>query len=383
MDATQPFDATFFTPFPTFAKLRQHAPAQRVNTYGRDGWLVTRFGDAVSVLKDPRFVPKPPSGALLHTFPQLLNTEGLDHRRLCRAVSKGFTPRFTARLGSRARRRAHELIDEIEASQGREFDLIEAFVFPLPMDVVSDILGLPTSGRGWRRVWSTALFGLSALATSAQEEVTMFVDYLRELFEHKRTNPGDDLISALVRSEEGEDTPSEEELIEMLTLLLFAGHETVMNLLSNSVVALLSYPAQLAKLRAQPELAPLVVEELLRLEGPVTIVARRYAAENIQLGEQLIHAGETVLLAPASANHDEAHFTLDDVGIARELNKYLAFAHSVHYCLGAPLARLEAQEALAALLERFPKLTLGADTESLARRVNPTRGLRTLPLRYG
>ena len=211
----------------------------------------------------------------------------------------------------------------------------------------------------------------------------MFVDYLRELFEHKRTNPGDDLISALVRSEEGEDTPSEEELIEMLTLLLFAGHETVMNLLSNSVVALLSYPAQLAKLRAQPELAPLVVEELLRLEGPVTIVARRYAAENIQLGEQLIRAGETVLLAPASANHDEAHFTLDDVGIARELNKYLAFAHSVHYCLGAPLARLEAQEALTALLERFPKLTLGADTESLARRVNPTRGLRTLPLRYG
>ena len=283
MDTTQPFDATFFKdPFPAFAKLRQHAPVQKVNVYGQEGWLVTRFEDALTVLKDPRFVlavedQRPPEGPIFRVFPQLLNTDGLDHRRLRKMVSKGFTPRFIEGLRPGVRRRAHELIDEIEASGGA-FDFIGAFAFPLPIDVISDMLGLPVSDRSRLRAWSEALFDdldNFTLTSKHPEEMAEFMDYLKGLFEHKRTNPGDDLISALVRAEEGEDTLSEEELIGMVTMLIFAGHETTTNLLGNGMLALLTHPAQLAKLRAQPELMPSAVEELLRLETPVTMAAPR------------------------------------------------------------------------------------------------------------
>ena len=395
MDNTQEqFDATFFSdPFPTFAKLRRHAPVQKIDdVYGRGaGWLVTRFDDVLTVLKDPRFVlavedQRPTSGSLMRVYPNLTGTDGPYHRRLRRAVSKGFTPRFVEGLRPRVKRLAHELIDEIEAADGREFDFIGAFAFPLPIDVISYMLGLPTSDREKLRAWSEIIFDdLGGDTSQHPEEMAEFVIYLKGLFERKRTNPEDDLISALVRVEEGEDALSEEELIGMVTVLIFAGHETTKNLLGNGVLALLTHPEQLAKLRAQPELMPGAVEELLRLESPSTMVIPRYATEDIMLGEHLIRAGEMVVPSPSSANRDEAQFTdPETLDIARQLNKHIAFGQGVHYCLGAPLARLEAQEALAALLERFPELTLNADPENLTWRANPAlRGLSALPLRYG
>ena len=402
MQSTPSFGAGFSgDSFAAFAQLRQQAPVFKFSVYEHDAWLITRFEDVVAVLKDARFGLSPTRqlklsedaanaanvGPLDGTS-HLLSTDGLDHRRLRNLVSKGFTPKFVEGLRPQVRSLAQELIDAIEASGSREFDLIDSFAFPLPINVISGMLGLPLEDREKFRAWSDSMF--RAVGVTADEqldntaEMTAFTDYLLGLFELKRREPGDDLVSALVRAEDAGDTLSEQELISMVALLIFAGHETTVNLLGNGMLALLTHPAELAKLRAQPDLLGSAVEELLRLEGPVTLTAPRFALEDLTLGGQQIRAGEMVMAALSSANRDETQFTdPDELDIARKLNKHIAFGQGVHYCLGAPLARMEAEEALGALLERFPDLSLNAAPDTLTWRVNPQlRGLEALPLRY-
>lgn len=384
----------FANPFPALAHLRQDAPISKIKVGGRDTWLVTRFDDAVAVLKDDRFSLRPTGaaerrsvgvGGPLGSSPHLLSTDGLDHRRLRDLVGKGFTPRFVEGLRPQIEGIAQRLLDAIEASGARTFDFIEAFAFPLPIDVIMGMLGLPPADRTKFRHWSDAIFStIGSPDADSQADMDAFVAYLSGLFEEKRQHPGDDLISALVLNDGADDALSHEELIAMVMLLIFAGHETTVNLLGNGLLALLTRPEVLARLRAEPELMPSAVEELLRLEGPVTMPGPRFATEDVTLDGHTILAGESVLVALASANRDESRFKdPDELDIARELNKHLAFGQGVHYCLGAPLARLEAQVALAAVLDRFPNLALDADPAALAWRANPAlRGLQTLPLRY-
>ena len=384
--------------FAAFAQLRQQAPVFKFRAYEHDAWLVTRFEDVVAVLKDARFGVSPnrhlnvSEGATnlgpLDETPNLLSTDGLDHRRLRNLVSKSFTPKFVEGLRPQVQSLARELIDAIEASGSREFDLVDSFAFPLPINVISGMLGLPLEDREKFREWSDSMFRAVGVTADQQfdntAEMAAFTNYLLELVELKRRQPGNDLVSALVRAEDKGDTLDEQELISMVALLIFAGHETTVNLLSNGMLALLTHPAELAKLRAQPDLLGSAVEELLRLEGPVTLTAPRFALEDLTLGGQQIRAGEMVMAALSSANHDEAQFTdPDELNIARKLNKHIAFGQGVHYCLGAPLAWMEAEEALRALLERFPDLSLNADPDTLPWRVNPQlRGLEALPLKY-
>lgn len=401
MQSTPPSDASFFGDSAAFAQLRQQAPVYKFRVYEHDAWLITRFEDIVAVLKDPRFglgatrqlklsedAASSASVGPLDGTPHLLSTDGLDHRRLRSLVSKGFTPKFVEGLRPQVQSLARELIDAIEASGDREFDLIDSFAFPLPINVISGMLGLPLEDREKFREWSDSMFKAVGVTADRQldntAEMAAFTDYLLGLFELKRRSPGDDLVSALVRAEDAGDTLSEQELISMVALLIFAGHETTANLLGNGLLALLTHPAELAKLRAQPDLLGSAVEELLRLEGPVTLTAPRFALEDLTLSGQQIRAGEMVMAALSSANHDETQFTdPDELDIARGLNKHIAFGQGVHYCLGAPLARMEMEEALKMLLERFPDLALNTAPDALTWRVNPQlRGLEALPLRY-
>ncbi|WP_102124752.1 cytochrome P450 [Deinococcus planocerae] len=332
-------------------------------------WLIARFDDAVSALKDQNLalgqfwegVPEV-GGNVQAAFPNVLNTDGLDHRRLRALVSEGFTPRFVESLRPRVRHLAHELIDAIEATGGRGFDLMEAFAAPLPIRVISDMLGLPAGDHERLRVWADQLTDdIGQRMSGYPESMEAFKAYLRALFEHQRARPGDDLVSAMVRAGEGGDALSERELIGMTSLLIFAGHETTVRLIGSGMLALLRRPDAVAELRARPELLAPAVEELLRLEGPATMTSPRSALADVRLSDCTVRAGELVV-ALASANRDETQFAgPDELHIARGLNRHLAFSRGVHSSLWAPLARLEVQEVIGALLERFPHLALNID----------------------
>ena len=247
--------------------------------------------------------------------------------------------------------------------------LIDAYAFPLPIMVITEMLGIPYADRDTFRRWSNTLVqGESFMQASAEEEVIAeeFVTYLRKLIAERRARAQDDLVSGLVQAEDRGDALSEDELIAMIFLLLVAGHETTVNLIGNGVLALLQHPDQLALLKRDPTLIISAVEEFLRYESPVETSTLRFAREDVVIGDQVIPRGEMVLVVLGSANRDEAQFTQpDDLDITRERNRHLAFGHGIHYCLGAPLARIEGQIAINTLLRRMPDLRLTVAPEQL------------------
>ncbi len=388
-------------PYPTYAHLRSEAPIQRVELPDGQGmWLVTRYEDVSAVLRDERFVKDwrnamtpeqivgvPPIPEVMKPLTRnMLDTDPPDHERLRALVSKAFTPRLIERMRPRVQEIADTLLDVVQ-DKG-EMDLIDDYAFPLPIIVIAELLGVSAEDRNKFREWSNA--AVSGDTTQEYVEKVLlphmqaFTDYLRAMFEEKRKNPKDDLISALVRAEEAGDKLSEDELLAMVFLLLIAGHETTVNLIGNGVLALLQHPDQLRKLREDPSLIKPAIEELLRYDGPVETSTERFAREDVRIGETVIPRGEMVLVVIASADHDPERFPNPDaLDITRADNKHVAFGKGIHFCLGAPLARMEGQIAINTLLRRMPDLRLADAPESLTWRPGMVlRGLRGLPVKF-
>src|SRR5215217_909708 len=396
------FDPAFkVNPYPTYARLRSTAPVHRAALPdGRGVWLITRYDDVLSVLEDERFVKDwrkvmtPQQLDQVPAIPEvmkplsrnMLDTDPPDHERLRALVSKAFTPRLIERMRGRVQAITDALLDTVEG-QG-EMDLIDDYAFPLPVTVIAELLGVPSEDRDRFRQWSDA--AVSGNATQEYMEKILiphmqaFTDYLLAMFEEKRKNPEDDLVSALVQAEEAGDKLSEDELLGMVFLLLVAGHETTVNLIGNGVLALLKHPDQLRKLKDDPSLIKLAVEELLRYDGPVETSTERFAREDVDMDGTVIPRGEMVLVVLAAADHDPERFSdPDDLDITRTDNRHLAFGKGIHHCLGAPLARMEGQIAISTLLRRMPNLRLKEPPESLSWRPGMIlRGLRGLPVEF-
>ena len=396
-----PFSPEFKAdPFPFYARLRAEQPLYRTTLpNGRGLWLVTRYDDAVAVLRDPRFVKDwrgtltPEEAAQLPPLPpafevftrNMLDQDPPNHTRLRALVSKAFTPRLVEALRPRIQQIADGLLDTVD---GRgEMDLIDEYAFPLPITVIAELLGVPAADRDRLREWSNAVVAGDFTVETAHRTAPLleaFAAYLRALFEERRRAPRNDLISGLLQAEEAGDRLSEDELFAMLFLLLIAGHETTVNLIGNGTLTLLQHAEQLERLRREPELIRPAVEELLRHSGPVEGSTERVAREDIELGGVTIPRGEMVLVMLASADRDPAHFAEPDrLDLTRDNRQHLAFGHGIHYCLGAPLARLEGQIALGTLVRRFPNLRLAVPPDELTWRPGMIiRGLAHLPVAF-
>jgi len=385
----------------TYARMRRDDPV--LNQPGIDGetpiWFVTRYDDVVAVLlDDERFVVDPTLAMAAEELEErddligdervsqsLLTRDGEDHRRLRRLVSKAFTPRMVEQLRPRIEEVANELLD---ATEGRgSMDLVDEYAFPLPIIVIAELLGIPAEDRDRFRTWSNT-FVLPALTPELQEQARIhteeFIAYLDHLFAARRADPTDDLVSALVQAEEAGDRLSENELYSMAVLLIVAGHETTVSLITNSVLALLTYPDVLAEVRADPALLPAAVEELLRFDSPVERAITRWAAADVELGGHCIARGDLVIAVIGSANRDEERFpNADSLDLRRADAKHVGFGRGIHYCLGAPLARVEAEIALRTLSSRLPSLRLAIAEDELYWRPIPLfRSLASLPVAW-
>ena len=317
----------------------------------------------------------------------MLDLDDPDHRRLRTLVSKAFTPRLIERLRGRVEAICQELLDAMERKKGR-VELVRDYALPLPATVIAELLGIPADDHRKFHRWSNRIVSVSSGRDvwRALPAAVAFVRYLRKTSERRRISPEDDLISALVQAEEEGDKLSQDELLAMSFLLLVAGHETTVNLIASGTLALIEHPEQLEELKADPQLIKLAVEELLRYTSPVEIATERYARQDLEVSGTEIPRGELVLAVLGSANRDEQYFDEPDaLHLGRDPNKHLAFGRGgVHHCLGAPLARMEGQIAITALLQRFPDLRLAAEPESLRwRRGLFLRGLEKLPLELG
>lgn len=381
-------------PYPLYHQLRTNAPIR----WDGATWVLTRYADVLAVLRDPRaraaridpdpaWLEQTGLAPLFTTHARMmLFTDPPDHTRLRGLVNTAFTPRVVEGLRSRITALVDELIDRIAAAG--HTDLIQDLAYPLPVTVIAELLGVPTTMREQFRRWSdglaTFIGGSSAPEMQtfmhAQRCVLELSDYLRGEIAARRQQPRADLLTALVQAEAAGDRLSSEELIANAILLLVAGHETTTNLIGNGMLALLRHPDQHRRLVEQPELIGSAVEELLRYDSPVQATSR-IMADDLELDGQRIRRGQHVTLLIGAANRDPAQFPDPDrLDITRQPNRHLSFAHGPHFCLGAPLARLEAQIAIGRLLQRLPTLQLA--TDRLVWRDNFTlRGLTALPLR--
>ncbi|MFF0749293.1 cytochrome P450 [Streptomyces sp. NPDC004267] len=358
-------------PYPYYAKLRETGPVHEVETPdGIPAWLVVGYDEARAALADQRLSKSFDDFGLLRPQdevmgPHLLSTDPPDHARLRKLVAGEFTARRVEALRPRVQELTDELLDAM-APAGRG-DLIDSLAFPLPITVICELLGVPAADRDTFRAWSNELVAPTGTPSDMEAAALAFRDYLDELIEDKRcSGPGDDLLSALIagRAEDG-DRLSLSELRALAYLLLIAGHETTVNLIGNTVRALLTHPAQLAALRADFGLIDAAVEEGLRYDGPVENATFRFTREPLTLGGAEIPAGAIVLVALASGARDPGRFPEPDrFDIRREPRGHLAFGHGIHFCLGAPLARLEGKTAIESLLRRFPRLEIDPEAGS-------------------
>jgi cytochrome P450 len=387
-------------PFPAMRDLRTNTPMYRFELpNGQHAWMVTRYDDVLALIKDPRIVKDirrvlPPesvanfvshSDVLSMLRLHMLSSDPPDHTRLRRLVSKVFTPRMIEQLRPRISQITDSLLDQVQ-SQG-QMDLISDFAFQLPVTVICEMLGIPIEDRLKFRAWSSTFLDRSGLLQGEAEEpreMGEFVRYLRALIKEKRERPDDRLTSQLVRLEEAGDVLSEQELISMIFLLLVAGHETTVNLIGNGVVALLEHPDQWRLLQADPSLIGTTVEEILRYTSPVMVGTGRWASEEIEMHGTVIARGDLVWLSLMAANTDPERFSApEELHITREENEHLAFGKGIHYCLGAPLARLEGQIALGTLVRRLPNLHLRVRPEELRWRPGLLmHGLQELPVAF-
>ncbi|MDH6144013.1 MULTISPECIES: cytochrome P450 family protein [Kitasatospora] len=391
-------------PYPAYAWLREHAPVHRTTLpSGVDAWLVTRYADARQALADGRLSKNPahhseqahrtgrvgiPGERQADLMTHLLNIDPPDHTRLRRLVSKAFTPRRVAEFEPQVQRLTDRLIDTF-AARGSA-DLIHEFAFPLPIYAICDLLGVPAEDQDDFRDWAGMMIRHGGGPRGGvARAVKKMRAYLLELIHRKRGELGEDLISGLIRASDHGEHLTENEAAAMAFILLFAGFETTVNLIGNGVFALLNHPEQRARLQAsvaagETGLLTTAVEELLRYDGPVELATWRFATSPLSIGGVDIPVGDPVLVVLAAADRDPARFDQPDtMDLARRDNPHLGFGHGIHYCIGAPLARLEGQRALATLLTRLPDLRLAAEPGELRWRGGLImRGLRELPVSF-
>ncbi|MFD5747850.1 cytochrome P450 [Streptomyces sp. NPDC127033] len=396
-------------PYPAYAWLREHAPVHRTELpSGVEAWLVTRYGDARQALADARLSKNPvhhaepahargktgiPGERKAELMTHLLNIDPPDHTRLRRLVSKAFTPRRVAEFAPRVQELTDRLIDGF-AERGSA-DLIHEFAFPLPIYAICDLLGVPPEDQDDFRDWAGMMLRHSKPGHAGgprggvARAVKKMRGYLAELIHRKRENPGDDLISGLIRASDHGEHLTENEAAAMAFIILFAGFETTVNLIGNGMYTLMRNPAERERLQSslaagETGLLATGVEELLRYDGPVEMATWRYATEPLTLGGQRIAAGDPVLVVLAAADRDPERFRDPDaLDLGRRDNQHLGYGHGIHYCLGAPLARVEGQTAIATLLKRLPDVRLSEEPSDLRWRGGLImRGLRTLPVQF-
>jgi cytochrome P450 len=388
-------------PFPIFAELRQRDPVHWSDALG--GWVLTRYRDVRQVLNDARFSADRITPFRDHLQPdaraqvaELLKTLGLwavfndppAHTRRRGLLNKAFTPRAVMALRPMIERIVAQLVSRISARG--EVDLIAAFAYPLPASVIAGMIGVPIEDLDRFKTWSDeiAAFVGSALATPDKRErgergVREMSAYFRGIIADHRKQPREDLLSALLAAEESGSGLGEDELVASCILLLFAGHETTTNLIGNGMLALLRHPEALAALRRDSGLAASAVEEMLRYDGP-TQAMTRIALEDARLDDAspVIRTGDRVFALLNAANRDPQVFAEPDrFDVARGDSRHLSFGFGTHFCLGAPLARLEGQIAVKALVERLPELALATDTPEWSDSF-VLRGVKALPVRF-
>lgn len=387
-------------PYPTYAWLRTHAPVAtgRMPTFGRV-WLVSRYEDVLKGLRHPALssdpskrrggASRPPPrwlpGIVSRLQQSMVTIDDPDHRRLRDLVHVAFTPRVVEGMAQRIEEISAGLLDRMASKQ--RVDLIADFALPLPLEVISNMLGVPQEERFRFHRWSARFLEIGSqtnpLAMLTQLPTGMrLMRFFERLIDERRREPKDDLISGLVRAEASGDRLSQQEVVAMILLLLLAGHETTVNLVASGVLALLEHPDQLERLRAQPDLMGTAVEEMLRYCNPVEHGNVRIALDDIEVAGHSIPKGSIVVLLLASANRDESIFDRPDAfDVARDPNRHLAFGFGIHYCLGAPLSRVEAQIAVRQLISRFPRMRLAIDPSQLRwRSAMAIRGLEQLPI---
>jgi cytochrome P450 len=394
-----PYDDPEFVadPFPFYKELRGQGPVRRVVALrGIEAWLITRYDDGIAALSDPRFSSDLRDATDTRLMDRLPTTEREsfmrsmirvgppDHTRLRRLVSKAFTARRVAALRPRIQEITDGLLDGVLPA-GRA-DLVADLALPLPVTVISELLGVPAEDRSGFQKWTDVMLGQHPdhFDKDAMDEAWRKMwYYLEDLLADKRARPADDLLSALIAARDGEGSLDEDELVAMAFLLLVAGYITTVNLIGGGVAALLAHPDQLKLVRDDPGLLPGAVEEFLRYDGPVNPGVVRFPTEDVEIGGVPIPRGATVLIATAIADRDPSVFTDPDrLDVTRRENAHLAFGHGAHYCLGAPLARLEGEIAIGTVLRRLPNLALAVPYEELRWQAPSLRGPKELPVTF-
>ncbi|MEN8183568.1 MAG: cytochrome P450 [Myxococcota bacterium] len=399
MDVSRLFTPEFHAdPYPIYREMREEGRLLEVG--GMESWIATGYEEVFTILRDARFksgfsrsdnaydrqwqARSPVTFEFFHR--NMLGANPPDHTRLRGLVSRAFTPRRVESLRPRVESIVSKLLDEV-APRGR-MDVVQDFAYPLPLTVIAELLGVPVEDReklkAWSQPFTRILDGMTrdAYLEEAEAAALEMNAYFREQFERHRQRPGDDLIDGLLAAHDEGDRLSEDELLSTCLLLLVAGHETTTNLVGNGLLGLLRHPEQWERLRAQPELAPSAVEECLRYDAPVQFTSRR-PWEDVELFGRTVPGDMEVILVLGAANRDPARFPDPDrLDIGRADNTHLAFSQGIHFCLGASLARLEAEVALRGLSRRFPEMELACETVSY-RPGFAIRALEALPVDLG
>jgi cytochrome P450 len=382
-------------PYPFYARLRAEAPVHRMKLsfWLPTVWVVSRYADVLALLKDDRFsndftakLPWTPRATQPLTR-HMLNRDPPDHTRLRTLVNKAFTPRVVEQMHGRIQAVCHGLL-HAAAARGR-MDLVADLALPLPLTIIADLIGVPAEDRHrfarWSKRVAAATSGALPDVLRGQPSLFQSVRYLRKVIALRRAEPRDDLVTALIQAEEAGDRLDGDEVLGMIALLLLAGYETTINLIASGTLALVQHPDQRARFQAEPALAEPAIEEMLRYTSPTDFASFRIAREDVTIAGTVVPRGGIALACLTSANRDERQFKgPDKLDLGRDPNRHLAFGMGPHFCVGAPLARLEGRIALTTLFRRFPDLRLAVPPESLRwRRGLLFRGLEQLPIHLG
>jgi cytochrome P450 len=382
-------------PYPFYARLRKEHPViQVVTPDGHLAWLITRYDDALNAFRDKRLskdianLGEKPPWVPKYFEPlarNMLDLDDPDHARLRTLVHKAFTPKLIETLRASIETLSEELIES--ATPHGRMDLITEFALPLPVAVISQMLGIPKREQDKFHRWSNTIVSSQSSkfgALKAIPSVISFLRYIRQLVRLRQVHPENDLTTAMIQAEEAGDRMNMDEMLAMIFLLLIAGHETTVNLIGNGMLALLTHPDQMEKLHVDPSLVASAVEEMLRFDSPLEMATERYTTEKLEVSGVAVPAGARVYVVIASANRDEQQFErADQFDITRSNNRHLSFGMGTHYCLGAPLARIEGQIAITALLKHMPKLRLRVPCKEIRWRPGLVlRGVKALPVEF-